>query len=223
MPPTALLDLPEDAGGVPRPRLADRRGVVTGLVVPGVWLAIAIPLSHVFALGGLPNHWLVLGGLLAVPAAALSWWAVGPGSQRALWPVAVAVLALILIPAAASGITASPARLAQIADDADLPGRVVSERSFGNGRCEPSCSELRRTLVLDGVSFTKARAQVVNILKARGYTVKLYSTRPDRPQRVDAGTEAVLVSIEMRRTSLVKTTIEAHFFAQGPASSREIG
>lgn len=218
-----LLDLPEDAGDDGRTRRFGQRGVGAGLLLPAAWLALAIPLSRLAAFGGWRLHWLVLAALLAAPAAALSWWAVGPGPQRSLWPTAVTVLALLTIPTASSGITPSPGRLSQIADSADLPGRVVSETRFGNGRCAPSCSEIRRTFVVDGVSFTKARAQTVGILKRRGYTVKLYSTRPDRPQRIDAGTADVLVSIEMRRTSLVKTTVEAHFFAQGPESSREIG
>lgn len=220
-----LLDLPDEAGdaGTARDR-GLRRGVVLATAVPVLWLALGIVAARTFALGGLPNHWLIVGGLLGGGAALLSWLLIGPGEQRTLWAVAFLVIGLALVPVASSGATPSVGRLSHMADDLGLPGRVVREDGRkGNGRCRPACSELHRVVVSETSSFTKVRTQVSNALKQHGYLVHVYGTSPTEPQRMTATSKKAKIEVVMLRTSTVRTTIELFLFAQGPEGSSQIG
>lgn len=192
--------------------------------MPAAWLAVAIVLARLLAVGGWSNHWLAVGALLAVPAAALSWLLIGPGEQRSMWAFSFVVIGLVLVPVASSGATPSTGRLADIADNLGIPGKTArTDGAKGNGRCRPACSELHRVVVNDGSSFTKMRTQVSNALKERGYNVHVYGTSPDQPQRMTARSDKVVIEVVMLRTSIVRTTIELFLFAQGPEGSSKIG
>ena len=220
-----LLDLPEDERAPEHStRRSARRGALAATIVPALWIGVAIVVARTFAIGGWSNHWLVVGALLALPAAALSWYLIGPGGQRSLWVVAFAVIGLVLVPVASSGATPSTGRLEDVAGSLGLPGRIVRTDGIkGNGRCRPACSELHQVVVTDKSSFTKVRTQVSNALKAREYDVRVYGTSPKEPQRMTARSDKVVIEVVMLRTSTVVTTIELFLFAQGPEGANEIG
>ncbi|HVE94234.1 MAG TPA: hypothetical protein VNB24_04890, partial [Acidimicrobiales bacterium] len=190
-----LLDLPEDEHDIESgQRSLLRRGALAATLIPVLWIAAAIVVARVFAVGGWSNHWLVVGALLAIPAAALSWYLIGPGEQRSLWAASFVVIGLVLVPVASSGATPSTGRLADVADGLDLPGKTVrTDGAKGNGRCRPACSELHRVVVSEQSSFTKIRTQVTNALKDNGYLVRVYGTGPDEPQRMTAKSNKVII------------------------------
>ncbi len=166
---------------------------------------------------------VIVGAVLAVPAMILAWLCAGPHSPRLAAAVVAMVVGVALIPLASAGATPSPQKLAKIADALELPGHTVRDRAVGNGRCRPTCSELRRTAVAEGSSFTKVGAEVFAVLSRRGFTMRTYPHTADEPLRIDAISKKLWVSIELRRTTLVRTTISAVFLAQGPAPEHEIG
>ncbi|MEY2470059.1 MAG: hypothetical protein QOF21_2757 [Actinomycetota bacterium] len=212
----SALDIPDD-----EPRVW--RGLPAAAIAAALWLVVGVVLVRTFALGGMKSANLIVGASLAVPAMVVAWLCAGPHRPRLLAAAVAMVAGVALIPLASHGATPSPARLAEIADAIGLPGSTVRDSSVGNGRCRPSCTELRRVAVAEGSSFVKVGAQVFAALQTRGFTVKVYPHAVGAPQRIDATSKKLWVSIELRQTTLVKTTIAEVFLAQGPAPDHSVG
>ena len=212
----SALELPDDP-----PRAW--RGPATGAAAAVVWLVAGVVIARTFALGGMTSANLIVGALLGVPAMVLAWLLTGPHRARTAATVVVMIVSVALIPIASHGATPSPQKLAEMADALGLPGRTVRDSSLGNGRCRPACSELRRVAVADGSSFTKVGAEVLATLQTRGFTTRSYPHAPGDPFRIDATSKRLWISIELRRTTSLRTTIAEVFLAQGPAPHHEVG
>ena len=133
------------------------------------------------------------------------------------------VLALALQPLATSGATPSTARLQQIIDDIGLPGETIGEVRVGNGRCRPSCTELRRTSVVKGMSYAKVRGQIDGLMRAHGFELKVYGHHPGQPERIDASSDRFLVQLELRDIGLAETRVAQVWIARGPAPEGRVG
>lgn len=214
--PGHLFDLPDE----PKRQL---RGPVAAAVATLVVLVAGVVVARTFALAGSTRPWLTVQLVLAVPAMVVAWLAAGPHRQRTWIVVAAMVVALVLQSVASSGITPSPARAAQLVDDLGLPGELIRETKVGNGRCRPSCSELRRVSVAKNISYAKARANVEGLLRAHGFTVKMYAHAPGAPERIDAANDDFLVQFELRQVAPGETRISAVWLARGPRSDFEVG
>lgn len=188
-----------------------------------VWIAIAVVVARTFAVGGWTSPVLPLGSLLALPATTVAWVLVGNHDRRTTIAAAAMIVGLLAMPVASAGATPSTGRLASIANNLDLPGTVERDVRLGDGRCRPVCSELRRTSVVDGIAFAKARTQVRAALVGHGYSVRVYAHAVGAPQRIDAAKGKVLVSLELRLLNDGRTRIAAVFLAQGPAPNTSVG
>jgi hypothetical protein len=210
------LDLPDEP-----PRAW--RSPASAAVAAALWLAIGTVLCRTFALGGWERPRVAVGLVLAAPAAIVAWLLVGAHPRRTLITAVAMLVGLLVIPLASAGATPSPARLRQIADAIGVPGKVVHEVQIGNGRCRPACSELRRTSVASGSSYVKYRAQIEGALTARGFEIKRYARRAGEPDRIDAVSERLLVSVDMRMLDLSRTRIAQIYIARGPKPDHSVG
>ena len=204
------LDIPDE-----EPR--SYRGVMPALLASIVWLAVGVALARTFALGGMVRSHLLVGLVVVVPTMVIAWLAVGPSRWRTASVVVAMVVGLALMPLASHGATPSPARLQQVADAIGLPGKTVRDRTAGTGRCRPICSELHRRSVVDGVSFVKARAQVIGILKARQFAVT------ESPTKARATRGRLAIQVTLTQTSLDRTTVNLDVFALGPTPAHSVG
>lgn len=214
--PGSLLDIPDEP-----PRRV--RGVVAALVGAAVVIVGGVVLARTFALGGTSRPWLAVQAVVALPAMVVAWLLAGAHPHRTWLAVGAMVVGLATQPVAAAGVVPSAARLAQTVDAIGLPGEITRDVRVGNGRCRPSCSELRRTAVAKGIAYAKARAQVEGILRARGFKVTLYGHRPGEPERIDALSDDLLAQFELRQIALDQTRIAAVWIARGPAADSEVG
>jgi hypothetical protein len=212
----STLDLPDE----PKRQLF---GVPAALIGGAAWIAIGIVLARTFAMGGFERSWLAIGATVAIPATIIAWALAGPHRFRTWIAAVVMVVGVVLTPLASSGATPSPARLATIADDLELPGATVRDVRLGSGRCRPACSELRRTAVVRDISYAKVRAQITGILRASGFEVRIYAHRVGQPLRIDAKKRRLLASFELRQVSASETRIASVFIAKGPAPDHEVG
>lgn len=188
-----------------------------------MWIVLGVVVARSFAIGGWTSPILPLGSLLAIPAMTLAWVLVGNHPRRTTIAAAAMIAGLVAIPVASTGATPSTGRLASIANDIDLPGTIERDVRIGDGRCRPVCSELRRTSVVGGIAFVKARTQVRAALVGHGYSVRVYAHAAGAPQRIDAAKGKILVSLELRLLSDGRTRIAAVFLAQGPAPDTSVG
>ncbi len=187
------------------------------------WLVIAVVMSRVFALGGFRSPTLIVGSLLALPAALLAWGLAATERHRT-WITALAMMvAVALLPLATHGATPSTGRLAEIADGLQLPGVVARDHRLGNGRCRNACSEIRRVAFVDEEPEAAVEFRITSTLKKRGYQVTLYPHAPLTPQRIDAKRGKILVSIEIRIISVTRTRIAEIFLTEGPAPDTSVG
>ncbi|MBA2607815.1 MAG: hypothetical protein H0U92_02645 [Actinobacteria bacterium] len=210
------LDLPDE------PRRA-RRGLLIAAIAAVAWMVLGVVVARMLAIGGWKSPLLPLGSLLAIPALTIAWVLAGNHRHRMAITVAAMAVSLVAIPFASAGATPSTGHLASIADDIGLPGKTQREIRIGDGRCRPACSELRRTSVIDGISFVKAVAQARIILLSRGYAVREYGHRVGAPTRIDASRRKVLVSLELQSITPTRTRIAAIFLAQGPTPDTSVG
>lgn len=214
--PGRLLDLPDE----PRRRW---RGLPVALGAAALVLAGGVVVARTFALGGWERPWLAVQAVVALPAMVTAWLVAGPHRHRTWLTAGVMLAGVVLQPVAVAGVTPSPNRLAAIVDGFELPGETVRDVKIGNGRCRPACSELRRTAVATGMSFTKARAGVEGLLRAHGFTVRFYGYGPGDPLRIDAENDALRAQFELRAVTLDETRIAQVWLAKGPAPAHEVG
>ncbi len=213
---SSILDIPDE------PR-RERRGPVVAVVAAAVVVAIGVVVARTFALGGWNRPLLAIGCVTALPALVVAWLACGPHRSRTAIAAAAAIVGVVVMPLATSGITPSTARLSALADDLGFPGQVAREVRIGDGRCRAACSEVRRTTIVDGMSFAKAYGLVVGTLKAHGYNTKRYAYAPGAPARIDAARDKLLISLEVRAQRNGRTRIAAVFLAKGPAPDTSVG
>jgi hypothetical protein len=188
-----------------------------------VWTVAAVVIARTFAVGGWVRPWLALGALVCIPATVLAWVLAGPLPNRTSLTAALLVVSALSLPVAIAGATPSVGRLTEIADGLEFPGRVAHEVTIGSGRCRPSCSEIRRTIIARGSSLSKFQALAIGALRARHYVVREYPYGPGQPIRVDAKHDKVLVSLEIRSVDLDTTRIAVTFIADGPAPAHSVG
>lgn len=214
--PGRLLEIPDES-----PR--QWRGPLTAAVAAAVVIVAGVVVARTFALGGTVRPWLTVQAVIALPALLVAWFLCGPHPRRSWIAAAVMLVGLIVQPLATAGVTPSPDRLAQIIDALDLPGETVRDIKVGNSRCRPACSELRRTGVVKGIAFIKAKGQIDSIMRAHGFTVKEYGHRVGEPTRIDVSNDDLLGQFELRFVALGETRIAQVWIARGPASDVEIG
>jgi hypothetical protein len=209
------LELPDDE---PTPW-----GWRVAAVAVAAWIALAVAGARVLALGGYRWPLLIVGSLLAIPAALLAW-ALASAERHRTWITGAAMLAAVAcIPLAITGATPSTARLAEIADGIGLPGRVVRDHRLGNGRCRPACSEIRRVAFVDDDSLAAVEFGVTSAFRRRGYELTIYPHASGVPARIDAKRGRTLVSVEIASITLARTRIATVFIAQGPAPHHSVG
>jgi hypothetical protein len=210
------LDIPDEP-----PR--QWRGVPQGVVAAAVVLAVGVVVARTFALGGWVRPWLAIEIVVGLPAALVAWLLTGPHPRREWMTAGVVVVSLALLPLAAAGATPSPERLQRVVNALELPGETTRDVRIGNGRCRPSCSELRRTAIARGTAFDKVRSQLEGILRYRGFEVREYAYNPGEPLRIDAQTDDYFASFELRQNTPGVTRIAQVWIARGPKSENKIG
>jgi hypothetical protein len=210
------LDIPDEP-----PR--QWRGVMQALVGATVLLVVGVVAARTFALGGWVRPWLAIEIVTGVPAAGAAWLLVGPHRRREWVTAGVFVVSLFLLPVGSAGATPSPERLQRIVNAIELPGVTQRDVRVGNGRCRPTCSELRRTAVAKGVSFDKVKAQIEGILRYRGFTVREYGYDTGEPLRIDATSDDYYASFELRNVTPGETRIAHVWIARGPKSEHKVG
>lgn len=210
------LDLPDEP---PRPW----RGPALALGAAAVVAALGVIAARTLALGGTTRPFLAVGVVTAIPALIVGWLLAGPHDRRTAIAAGAMALGIVGIPIGVAGATPSVARLTQIADGIDLPGKVVTSRSLGNSRCRDACSELRRTSTITDISFAKARARVIAALRNDGFSLREYPHAADAPIRIDATKGKVFVSVELRFVDLDQTRLATVFLADGPAPDHSVG
>jgi hypothetical protein len=199
------------------------RGVPLAIGGAVVCIVAGVVAARTFALGGWPSPLLPIGLLVAVPAMVAAWSLAGNHERRLVITAVAMVAGLVTIPIASSGATPSTGRLVEFANHLSLPGTVVREVRIGSGRCRPACSELRRTSVMDGISFVKVVSQHRIALASRGFTVKEYAHAVGEPTRIDGVRGKIAVSLELRRIDEVRTRIASVFLAEGPTPDTSVG
>lgn len=179
--------------------------------------------SRAWALGGWTRPWLAAGAVVIVPAMVASWVLAGPIRERNAVVTAVLVVGIVGLPFAVMGATPSTAQLVKITNSMRFPGEVQRDIRVGSGRCRPACSELRRTLLVSGVGFAKARSGVMTSLRYRNFTIKEYGRVAGAPLRIDAQRNKIKISIELREVDLDNTRIALIVLVDGPAPDYEVG
>ena len=197
---------------------------MTSALVCGLAATVAgSSIARTFALGGTTRPLFAVGVLTAVPPLVIAWLVAGPHAPRMLAAAAAMTLGIAAIPIASSGATPSAARLEQIADGLNLPGRIERNRTLGNGRCRDACSEVRRVTLVEDIAFAKFVGQLHGVLYAKHYTVKEYAHHQGEPLRIDASKGKVLAQFEIRFIDLGKTRVASIFIADGPEPTHRVG
>lgn len=179
--------------------------------------------SRTWALGGWTRPWLAAGVVVIIPAIVAAWILAGPIRERTAVVTAVLVVGVVGLPFAVMGATPSTAQLVKITNSMRFPGDVQRDVRVGSGRCRPACSELRRTLLVSGVGFAKARSGVMTSLRYRKFEIKEYGRVAGAPLRIDAQRNKIKISIELREVDLDNTRIALIVLVDGPAPDYEVG
>ncbi|MDP1794238.1 MAG: hypothetical protein Q8K63_08895 [Acidimicrobiales bacterium] len=213
---SSILDIPDEPRRV-------YRSPLTGGVAAAALIALGVVLARTFALGGWSRPTLSVGIATALPALLAAWSVTGPHRLRTVVAAVAAVLGVVAIPIAASGATPSPARLATLADEIGLPGRVTREVRIGDGRCRSACSEIRRTAIAADISFAKAYARTHGALQSAGYETRRFAYSAGAPAIIHARKGKILVQLELRDLGPGRTRLAAVFLADGPTPDTSVG
>ncbi|HVT76484.1 MAG TPA: hypothetical protein VHD87_05600 [Acidimicrobiales bacterium] len=213
---TGILDIPDEP-----PRVW--RGVPAAAISAAACVVAGTVLARTFAVGGLQHARLALGLCVPVPAAIAAWLLAGAHAWRTAVTAVAMVVGIAFMPLASHGATPSPARLSALADHLGLPGVKVHEVRIGNGRCRPSCSEVRRVSTAKGSSFVKTAAELQAALRVRGFTVKLFAHAVGAPTVISAESSRITAEFELRPVDLDVTRIAGTFIAKGPTPAHSVG
>ncbi|MEY2419281.1 MAG: hypothetical protein QOG90_1961 [Actinomycetota bacterium] len=213
---TGVLEIPDEP-----PR--QWRGLLAAIVGGAACIVVGVVLARTFAVGGFVRGRLVLGLCVPVPAAIAAWLLAGADRLRTVVTAAVMIVGVLFMPVGAAGATPSPARLSAMVDDLGLPGATLHEVRIGNGRCRPSCSEVRRVSTAKASSFVKVSAQLQGALRVRDFTVRLFSHRVGAPTVITAENDKMTANFELRVVSLAETRIAGTFIAKGPTPAHSVG
>lgn len=147
--------------------------------------------------GGLPITALVLGA----GAGLVAFLAMGPVPDRALWVLAVVVVAVVPSPALADNAPLSKGQLRRHLDALELPlFRRLSHDESGRSWCTPSCPRVMRTYRAPPTAPRAAVATVAVALNQAKLIDDRALTRPPQ-DRLRYRTEDLLIDVSARPTA----------------------